>query len=97
MAFGSICRHAAGAAIALLALAVPAQAHPHIFIDAKVAVVFDDTGAVAGLRHAWTFDTAFSAWMVQGLDTNGDRETSPDELQELADENMVGLSSRSAT
>jgi len=91
LAFGSIWRHAAGAAIALLALAVPAQAHPHIFIDAKVAVVFDGNGAVAGLRHAWTFDTAFSAWMVQGLDTNGDRETSPDELQELADENMVGL------
>ncbi|MCR6673948.1 DUF1007 family protein [Devosia ginsengisoli] len=91
MDFGSVWRRVIGAAAILLALAVPATAHPHIFIDAKVAVVFDASGAVAGLRHAWTFDTAFSAWMVQGLDTNGDRETSPDELQELADENMVGL------
>ena len=60
-------------------------------MDAKVTVVFDANGAVVGLRHNWTFDTAFSAWMIQGLDTNGDRETSPEELQSLADENMVGL------
>lgn len=73
------------------AAAAPAVAHPHIFIDAKTTVVFDANGAVAGLRHDWTFDTAFSVWMIQGLDTNGDQQTSPEELQELADENMVGL------
>lgn len=81
----------AGSAAIALALAAPAMAHPHILIDAKASVVFDGSGAVVGLRHAWTFDTAFSAWMIQGLDTNGDRETSPEELQGLADENMVGL------
>ena len=79
------------ASAGILAVTMPATAHPHILIDAQVAVVFDDDGAVSGLRHAWTFDTAFSAWMIQGLDTNGDRETSPEELQDLADENMVGL------
>ncbi|MGB3337933.1 MAG: DUF1007 family protein [Devosia sp.] len=83
-------RLAAGA-LGLLTFALPAAAHPHILIDAKATVVFDANGAVAGLRHAWTFDSAFSAWMIQGLDTNGDRETSPDELQGLADENMLGL------
>jgi ABC-type nickel/cobalt efflux system permease component RcnA/ABC-type uncharacterized transport system substrate-binding protein len=66
-------------------------AHPHIFIDAKVTVVFDDAGDVIGLKSDWTFDQAFSAWVIQGLDTNGDRETSPDELQPLADDNMNGL------
>lgn len=66
-------------------------AHPHIFIDAKVGVVFDDAGAVTSLRHSWTFDTAFSVWMVQGLDTNNDGIVSSDEMQELADENMLGL------
>ena len=73
------------------ALVLPAAAHPHIFIDAKVAVVFDDAGAIVGLRHAWTFDAAFSSWVIQGLDTNHDGDTSPDELQPLADDNMVGL------
>jgi len=84
-------RQLAGAAALSLALAMPAAAHPHILIDAKATMVFDDAGAVSGLRHAWTFDAAFSAWMIQGLDTNGDRETSPEELQGLADENMAGL------
>ncbi len=72
-------------------MAAPAIAHPHILIDAKVTITFDDAGAVVGLHHDWTFDTAFSAWVIQGLDTNGDRETSPEELQGLADENMTGL------
>ncbi|WP_299747453.1 DUF1007 family protein [Devosia sp.] len=74
-----------------LALVLPAAAHPHIFIDAKVTVVFNDTGEIVGLKHNWTFDEAFSSWVVQGLDTNGDRETSPEELQPLADDNLKGL------
>lgn len=76
---------------ALLGLSQPALAHPHIFIDAEVEVVFNDAGEIATLRHAWTFDTAFSVWMVQGLDTNGDGIVSTEEMQELADENMIGL------
>ncbi len=91
MSLGFVWRRVIGVVSILLALATPALAHPHIFIDAKVTVAFDANGAVTGLRHAWTFDSAFSAWMVQGLDTNGDRETSPEEMQGLADENMVGL------
>ena len=82
---------ALGIVVALLALAAPAFAHPHIFIDAKVTIVFDDAGNVVGLRHNWTFDRAFSAWVIQGLDTNGDGITSPEELQPLADDNMQGL------
>lgn len=81
----------AGLFVALFALVQPAMAHPHIFIDAKVTVVFDDAGRITGLRHTWTFDTAFSVWMVQGLDTNGDKIVSSEEMQQLADENMVGL------
>ncbi|GLQ52779.1 DUF1007 family protein [Devosia nitrariae] len=77
--------------VMLLAFVEAAQAHPHIFIDAKVTVTFDDQGAVAQLHHEWTFDAAFSSWQVQGLDTDGDGVTSSAELQELADENMVGL------
>ena len=79
------------AAMAAFGLAQPAAAHPHIFIDAGVTVGFDEAGRVASLRHSWTFDTAFSVWMVQGLDTDGDGTVSPDEMQELADENMLGL------
>ncbi|HQZ14131.1 MAG TPA: DUF1007 family protein, partial [Devosia sp.] len=74
-----------------LCLAQPALAHPHIFIDARAVISFDDSGAVKSIHNAWTFDDAFSAWQVQGLDTNGDGTTSSEEMQELADETMGGL------
>jgi nickel/cobalt transporter (NicO) family protein len=81
----------AAALALLLAFAFPAFAHPHIFVDAKATVVFNDAGDVIGVRHQWTFDEAFSAWSIQGLDTNNDGVTSEAELQSLADENMKGL------
>ena len=49
-----------------------ANAHTHIMIDAKATIVFDDSGAVSAVRHTWTFDAAFSAWSVQGIDTDRD-------------------------
>jgi ABC-type nickel/cobalt efflux system permease component RcnA/ABC-type uncharacterized transport system substrate-binding protein len=76
----------------LLALAAPAFAHPHIFIDAKATLVFDNAGNFVAIRHQWTFDEAFSAWSIQGMDKNNDGVTSEAELQPLADENMKGLS-----
>ncbi|MFT6657146.1 DUF1007 family protein [Maritalea sp.] len=75
----------------LLTLATGAIAHPHIFIDARVVVVFSDQGEMVGLRQAWTFDPLYSAWAIQGLDEDGDGVPSSDELQPLADDNMLGL------
>lgn len=69
----------------------PAMAHPHIWIDARVALIFDDNGALTAIRHDWTFDEAFSAWAVTGLDVNGDGTVSPDELTELAADYVGGL------
>jgi len=66
-------------------------AHPHIWIEARSAIVFDNQGAISAIRHQWTFDEAFSAWSIQGLDTDGDGQTSDAEMQALADENMIGL------
>src|SRR5690242_17481055 len=79
--------------IGLLAalVASPAFAHPHIFIDAKTAITFDDAGEVVSIHNTWTFDQAYSAWSIQGLDTNNDGKYSPEELQPLADDNMNGL------
>jgi len=75
-----------------LASATPALAHPHIFIDAELDIVFNGNGAVSELRHRWTFDSLFSTWAVQGLDSDGDGTVSPAEMQELAEENVSGLS-----
>jgi nickel/cobalt exporter len=86
-------RHALFAGLGLAALAAgPALAHPHIFIDATVEVGFGEDGALTRIVNRWTFDPYFSAWQVQGLDTDGDGVVSPEEMQELADETLVGLS-----
>nr|WP_295888732.1 DUF1007 family protein [uncultured Devosia sp.] len=80
------------AVVLFLAWISAVQAHPHIMIDAETTIVFDDSGAVSAVRHSWTFDPAFSAWSVQGIDTDRDGTVSPEELQARADDNMVGLS-----
>ncbi len=81
----------AGLLLAGLLLPLPALAHPHIFVDARATLVFDANGAVTGVRHESRFDEAFSAWSVEGLDTNNDGVVSREEQQELADQDLEGL------
>ncbi|WP_196260884.1 DUF1007 family protein [Pelagibacterium limicola] len=76
--------------ILLSLFALPAVAHPHVWIDARGEVIFED-GALTAMRHSWMFDPYFSAWAIQGLDADGDGVLTPEELQPLAEENIVGL------
>jgi ABC-type nickel/cobalt efflux system permease component RcnA/ABC-type uncharacterized transport system substrate-binding protein len=78
-------------AAALALGAGTAEAHPHIWIDAKARISFNEAGELVAIHNSWTFDAAFSVWQTQGLDTNGDGITSSEEMQELADENVRGL------
>lgn len=73
-----------------VALAGPALAHPHVWIVARAEIAYEG-GRVAGIRHSWSFDAAYSAFMTQGLDANRDGRLSPEELQGLATENTAGL------
>ena len=72
-------------------LSGPAQAHPHVFVSAKAEVLYGPDGAVRALRHVWSFDEAYSAFITQGLDKNGDGKLSSEELAELARVNMESL------
>jgi len=69
----------------------PALAHPHIWADTHLTVVFDDAGRVIELKQHWVFDKAFSSWVTQGLDVDGNGAVSPDEEAELAEDNLSGL------
>jgi len=56
----------------LLALAGPAAAHPHIFIDTGLEVIFDDQGRVAAIRVAWVYDDFYSLTMIQDMQLDAD-------------------------
>jgi ABC-type uncharacterized transport system substrate-binding protein len=79
------------ALVAWLALAAPALAHPHVWVTAKAELVYGPDGKVTAVRHSWTFDQAYSAFVTQGLDTDNDGKLTPDELQDLAKTNTESL------
>ncbi len=74
-----------------MAAASPASAHPHVWVTAKAEIVFAPDGRVTGVRHHWIFDEAYTAYVTQGLDKDGDSKLTPEELQGLADENAASL------
>lgn len=82
---------AAAATIAAALLAAPAFAHPHVWVTARAEIVWDGEGRITAIRHSWTFDPAFSAFAVQGLDSDGDGSYSREELQPLAEVNVTSL------
>ena len=75
----------------LVGLILEVVAHPHVWIDARSELVFDDSNRLNSINHVWRFDEAFSAFASQGLDENRDGILSRNELQELAEVNVTSL------
>lgn len=72
------------ALIAALVLPVPANAHPHVFVEANLEIVRDDQGNITELRHVWRFDELFSTTVVLDFDANTNNILEPDELEEVS-------------
>ncbi|MDR7125796.1 DUF1007 family protein [Pseudotabrizicola sp. 4114] len=76
------------AAIVGLVLSVPvgAAAHPHVFVDATIEVIFDATGRAEAVRIGWTYDSLFSMTYVaeRGLDPDFDGVLTAEEEAALA-------------
>lgn len=73
--------------IAILGLgAGPALAHPHIFIDAGLTLMFDSRGQLAAVRVTWAYDEFYSLMQLAdlGLDRDGDGVLTAEEGQKLA-------------
>lgn len=68
-----------------------AKAHPHVFIDAKVELLFADDGRLIAVKDTWLFDKAFSAYAVLGLDKDKDGKFGEEELKELAQDTFDAL------
>jgi ABC-type uncharacterized transport system substrate-binding protein len=76
-------RFVLGAAVAGFAALVgsgPAGAHPHAWIDATVAPIFDEAGRFTAVRETWWFDYEYSLVVSRLLDPDGDGRLSIDEL-----------------
>ena len=80
---------AAGAV--MLGAGTAALAHPHVWIEAHSDAVFDAEGRLEAVNVEWTFDDIYSTTAVEGLDTSGNGEYEPEELQPLARENLESL------
>src|SRR5215218_4799111 len=81
----------AGWALVPLVIASPAFAHPHVWVTAKEEVLFAPDGKFSAIRHIWTFDKHFTSYSTEGLDKNRDGKLAPEELKDLAKQNVESL------
>jgi ABC-type uncharacterized transport system substrate-binding protein len=79
------------AAFIALVFAVPALAHPHVWVTMRSELVYAPDGSITGVRHHWSFDDMFSAFATQGLETKEKGKFTREELQPLAKVNVESL------
>lgn len=72
-------------------LALPAIAHPHVWVTSKAILLYGPDGRVAAIRQGWSFDEAYSAYAVQGFPAGPDGKLAPDKMAELAKINIESL------
>lgn len=75
----------------MLAGAVPAAAHPHLFATMQTALMTTPDGKISGLRIRWNFDETYTMYSLEGLDLNKNGTYEPDEIKPLTDENIKSL------
>lgn len=73
--------------LAVMAFLMPAPvlAHPHVFIDTALEVIFDDGGRASAIRITWTYDELYSLLIIEdrGLDTDYDMVLTAEETARL--------------
>lgn len=82
-------------AFGVVAALAPGQAlaHPHVFIDTGVEVIFDDRGQASALRISWTYDDLYSLLVIEerGLDSDYDGALTPEEAAQLSGFDMAWI------
>ncbi|MFD1746881.1 DUF1007 family protein [Rhizobium helianthi] len=79
------------AAAALIVTPLPALAHPHIFVEARMEVLADDKGHVSEVRNIWRFDEMFSSSVLLDFDKNTNGKLDAPELAELGETMRTSL------
>jgi ABC-type uncharacterized transport system substrate-binding protein len=70
---------------AMLLPAGRAEAHPHVFADARMEIVGDAAGQLVSVRNIWRMDELFSSSVVVDFDKNANGVLDDDELQAVGD------------
>lgn len=82
---------AAAVLATLVGLSRPAEAHPHVWVTMKSELVYDAEGRLTAIKQIWTFDDAFSAFALQGMEKQKDGSYGDDVLKPLAEVNVTSL------
>ncbi|WP_457807606.1 DUF1007 family protein [Kushneria sp. EE4] len=82
------------AGLVLSWVATTATAHPHGWIDYRVAVMVDDQGQVTALEQSWKMDPFQSLTMVEGLEGVAGNESMAQRLDALGHEIAANLASQ---
>lgn len=77
--------------VMLGAVQAPAQAHPHVWIDADYTFDLGPGQVLRTVDVEWRFDELYSQATARIIDMDLDQEVSPAELRELIDEAMKNL------
>ena len=59
-----------------------AFAHPHVFVDASVKVLFNENG-LSGVQNRWVYDEVYSRATIASVDENDDGKLSVEEGEGL--------------
>lgn len=68
-----------------------AQAHPHIFIEGGIELVFNSQGQASSVRQSWLFDELFSTYALQGMPRDKAGQVPGAELEKITREWMTAL------
>jgi ABC-type uncharacterized transport system substrate-binding protein len=80
-----------GLAVLFGLAALPALAHPHVWVKSRAVVLYGPDGRVSAIRQGWSFDEAYSAYAVQGFPAGPDGKLAADKMAELAKINIESL------
>lgn len=61
-----------------------AEAHPHIFVDARAGFLFDERGHLNALRISWTYDAFTTLFLFDVLDLDRDGDGGLDDKDRAA-------------
>lgn len=61
---------------------LPLLSHPHVFIDNRIWVIFNDKG-LKGFKHEWGFDEMFSSTIIEEFDLDADGKFNEKEIKRV--------------